>query len=732
VSAGAATSIALTGCSSGVASGATCVATATLKDANGNVESGNSTGVSFTKTTGSGSVNGLTGVTSFTNGVANVTLTGNLVGSVTIEATGDTFTSNLDTFNVTPGSAAKVVFTTQPGNGISGSALAIQPVVKVEDAAGNIVTTSSAPVTLTLNTSSGAGTLSGCSATTTSGVASFAGCDVAVTTDGTFTLTAASTGLTPATSSTFTATGAATQLLFTTQPSNGVSATALATQPVVTVEDAAGHPVVASAATITLTKNQVSGTGTLSGCTGAVAPVNGVATYSGCIVTLGTDGAFTLTATQTGLTGTSANFTVTGAASKVVFSTQPGNGTSGSTLTTQPVAMIEDAAGNTVVTSSAPVTLSVNAVTGAGTLSGCSATTTNGFAVFSGCTMTVTTSGTFTLTAASSGLASATSSAFTVNLITQTINWTPPGAQTWGTGAVTLGGSGPIGGTSASFPGTTGSSIYTTTAYNDPSSFSTSFWFKTSTSGAIAGATNVQSSLGAANYDRQLWIDSAGHLVFGLYSPNVSGSYSEVTSPGVYDNGVWHQVVATYGAAGQDLYVDGTLVASSAAGISGQNYVFYWHLGFAQTTSWADGSVAQYFTGSLAQAALYLSQLTQSQVTALYGAATTSAESTLILADSADSYWPLTNAVGTTVFPDQSSGPLNTGYVEGVFSLGTATDSAGTTVTFASSTPSVCTVSGTIVTEVTSGTCTITPTAPASGNYATTVGTASNITVNPN
>ncbi len=522
VSAGPATSITLTGCSSSIASGATCVATAALKDAFGNVETANNTAVSFAETAGSGSVTGLAGVTNFTNGVANVTLTGNLVGSVTIDATGDTFTSNTVTFSVTPGSASKVVFTTQPGNGISGTALATQPVVKVEDAAGNTVTSSSAPVTLTLNASSGVGTLSGCSATTISGVASFAGCDVAVTTNGTFMLTAASTGL-----------------------------------------------------------------------------------------------------------------------------------------------------------------------------------------------------------------ASATSSAFTINWATQTITWTPPGSQTWGSGSVTLGASGPLGGTSASFPGTTGSSIYTSNTFNNPSSFSTSFWFNTTTSGAIAGATNKQSSVGAGNWDRQLWIDSSGHLVFGLYSPNVSGSFSEVTSPGVYDNGNWHQVVATYGAAGEDLYVDGALVASSAAGISGQNYVFYWHLGFAQTTSWPDGSVSQYFSGSLAQAALYTSQLTQSQVSALYGAATTSAESTLVLADSAVSYWPLTNAVGTTVFPDQSSGNGNTGYIEGVFPLGTATDSAGTTVTFASSTPSVCTVNGTMVTELTAGTCTITPTAPAGGNYATTTGSPSNITINP-
>jgi hypothetical protein len=42
---------------------------------------------------------------------------------------------------VTAGSAAKLVFTTQPGNGTGGSNLSTQPVVTVQDTFGNTVTT---------------------------------------------------------------------------------------------------------------------------------------------------------------------------------------------------------------------------------------------------------------------------------------------------------------------------------------------------------------------------------------------------------------------------------------------------------------------------------------------------------------------------------------------------------------------------------------------------------------
>ena len=65
----------------------------------------------------------------------------------------------------------------------------------------------------------------------------------------------------------------------------------------------------------------------------------------------------------------------------------------------------------------------------------------------------------------------------------------------------------------------------------------------------------------------------------------------------------------------------------------------------------------------------------------------------------------------------------------GTFSLGSASDTSGSTVTFASSTSSVCSVSGSTVTMLSVGTCTITPTAPAKGQYAATTGTSSNITI---
>ena len=110
--------------------------------------------------------------------------------------------------------------------------------MSVEDQSGNVVTTATNSVTLALGTNPG-GTLA-CTTNplgATGGVASFAGCKITGKA-GSYTLTAAATGLTGATSTAFTITfGPATQLVFTTQPGGGADAPTWTTQPAVSVED---------------------------------------------------------------------------------------------------------------------------------------------------------------------------------------------------------------------------------------------------------------------------------------------------------------------------------------------------------------------------------------------------------------------------------------------------------------------------------------------------------------
>ncbi|HVB13589.1 MAG TPA: LamG-like jellyroll fold domain-containing protein [Candidatus Dormibacteraeota bacterium] len=203
-------------------------------------------------------------------------------------------------------------------------------------------------------------------------------------------------------------------------------------------------------------------------------------------------------------------------------------------------------------------------------------------------------------------------------------------------GGATAGGSGVWSdGAGASLDGTTGY-VETATAVN-PQVVSESAWFKTTTSGAIMGMTSVQTNGSPAEWDRMLWVDPAGHVVYGIYP----GGFEEVTSPGAYDDGAWHFVVATVGPAGQDLYVDGALVASNAAVTAPQNYVGYWHLGFAYTASWPDAPTSDYLDGSIADAAVFDSQLAAAKVNLMYRVHSQGGEYAATMAMAPTSFWTL-------------------------------------------------------------------------------------------
>ena len=100
------------GLTADLTSGATRVLTATIQDAAGNtVTSDNSTIVAFAKASGAGTVSG-TGNATASSGVATKTITGALVGSVTMEATAAGLTTGtLGAFNVVHGAATQIALT---------------------------------------------------------------------------------------------------------------------------------------------------------------------------------------------------------------------------------------------------------------------------------------------------------------------------------------------------------------------------------------------------------------------------------------------------------------------------------------------------------------------------------------------------------------------------------------------------------------------------------------------
>src|SRR5205823_2555131 len=156
------------------------------------------------------------------NGVATfsgLTLNKAAAGYLLQASSGSLTGATAGPITIAPLAASQLVVTTPPPSTVtSGAGFGL--IVSAENVYGDVLTTFSSPITLTLNNAGGA-TLSGPASLTVNavaGVATFTG--LSINTAGTgYTISAASTGLTGATSSAITvATAAATQLVQTTPP----------------------------------------------------------------------------------------------------------------------------------------------------------------------------------------------------------------------------------------------------------------------------------------------------------------------------------------------------------------------------------------------------------------------------------------------------------------------------------------------------------------------------------
>lgn len=171
------------------------------------------------------------------------------------------------------------------------------------------------------------------------------------------------------------------------------------------------------------------------------------------------------------------------------------------------------------------------------------------------------------------------------------------------------------------------------------SSFTIAVWFNTSDSGgALMGFANTASGSGGNDWDKMLWVDNSGHVVFGAYN----GSTVELKSPGTYNGGDWHLAVASISTtAGMTLYVDGSQVASNSSFKASQAYTGYWNIGWDNISGWPDNPDQNSLQGSLSDAAVFPSALSSSQVSALASAGSQATWSSTVTADGASKAWPL-------------------------------------------------------------------------------------------
>jgi PKD repeat protein len=191
------------------------------------------------------------------------------------------------------------------------------------------------------------------------------------------------------------------------------------------------------------------------------------------------------------------------------------------------------------------------------------------------------------------------------------------------TGTTSSDASGPIAGTTATaFDGSTGAGYQEATSAFGPNTFSLEAWFKTTSTagGEIAGFGSAPTGLSQTN-DRVVYLNSTGNLVFGVTPTISSGTAPKrtVVTPASYDDGAWHQVVATLSGSGMALYVDGALTGTLASTTSAQsNYPGYWRIGGDNLAGWTGAPSSNYLAGSIAQVAVYPAALSASAISNHY------------------------------------------------------------------------------------------------------------------
>ena len=227
--------------------------------------------------------------------------------------------------------------------------------------------------------------------------------------------------------------------------------------------------------------------------------------------------------------------------------------------------------------------------------------------------------------------------------------------------------------------------IVVSPAMSTTSSFSTEAWFKTTTTagGKIIGYGDATSGT-SSSYDRHVYMDNSGRLIFGVYP----GGVRTVQTSKAYNDGVWHQMVASQSSAGIALYVDGKKVGSDSGVTSAQPYAGYWRIGGDNLNGWPSQPSSSFFQGSIDDVAVYPTALSLAQIqkhvtdsgraldvpvapSDTYGKA--------IFNDGPDLYWRLGEAGGTSA---KDSGPSAfDGTYAGGYTLGQAAGVSGTSNT---------------------------------------------------
>ncbi len=246
---------------------------------------------------------------------------------------------------------------------------------------------------------------------------------------------------------------------------------------------------------------------------------------------------------------------------------------------------------------------------------------------------------------------------------------------------VTLNAGGAIGGdTAMTFSGAAGGSLASAGSLVAPNTYTIEAWFKTTTlrGGRIMGFSDLKTGNSAGHRDRQVYMGNNGKLNYAVFgTTNVS-----FASANAYNDGQWHQAVATLGSNGMTLYVDGLKVGSRTDVTTGEKYVGYWRVGGDNASGYSNAPTSPYLAGDIDEVSVYPTQLTSQQINAQYvasgrtAAAPADSYGASVFYDDPTLYWRLGDTTGTAA-ADSATG-LTPGTYQATNTKGVAGAIAGT------------------------------------------------------
>jgi hypothetical protein len=361
---GAATQLAITTAADGAIIGANFLTQPVLevRDSGGNKVTTSSASVAVAATgatlVGTTPVSAVNGVVTF----AGLKMTGT-AGTKSLAFTSTGLTQAAQNIELILGTPTKLIISSSATGAVNRANFGTQPVIQIQDDYGNVVTTATDSVTVSISsatlTDGGTATVSK-TINAVNGVATFSGLG-AYGLVGSKTLTFSSGTLTGASQTISLTHGVATNVSMSTDASL-VNATVFTTQPVVTIRDQDNNTVTTGSAASQLVT--LSSTDATVGGTVSMNASSGVANFVGKGVKLtALVGSRHIIATISSPTTMVASNTVTitpGAATQLAIKTAASGFVNRAAFTTQPQIEIQDVSGNVVDTSTATVTASIS------------------------------------------------------------------------------------------------------------------------------------------------------------------------------------------------------------------------------------------------------------------------------------------------------------------------------------------------------------------------------------